>query len=257
MFDLPPPVLDLRQVCLNVQGKTLLKNVTLSLYPNEILCVVGSSGAGKSSTLKLAAGLCEPQIGRVSVRVGENATALAELSEQDLIGFRRRHFGFVRQNAAETMNMDQSVAANIAQPLFDNGCRSFANAMAAVRLWCEALQLDVNRLHEKPSAFSGGMLQRVQIAKAMVHAPSIILLDEPTTGLDTTIQSALLMLLLKMQRQSGVAMVLVTHDLRIARLIAHRVVVLDNGMVVEEAPPDRIIADPQHSATKRLVGAML
>lgn len=257
MFELPSPVLEIDRVTVQMNDRVLVRDFSVSLYPGEILFLVGSSGAGKSTALKLAAGLTKPRHGLVKANAGDGEVALHDLRPQDLTAFRRRHFGYVRQNALETLDLSQSVGANIAQPLFENGVRDFSVAMTEVRHWCNALDLDVTRLNEKPSAFSGGMLQRVQVARAMIHRPRIILLDEPTTGLDSAVQSTLLTLLLDLQRKSQVAMIFVTHDLRIARLMAHRILVLDGGEIVEEAPPDRLIADPQHQATKRLVGAMI
>lgn len=259
MFELPLPLLRLDHVSFGVGGgQRIVRAASLSLYPGEVLCLVGKSGAGKSTLLRIAAGLLRPMEGRVLLPAGaEVQVSLYDLPEQDLVSLRRRHFGFVAQNARDTLDMAQSAAANVAQPLFDNGERRFAHALAAARYWFSALGLDAARTGDLPSVFSGGMQQRLQIAKALAHGPKMLFLDEPTTGLDTAVQAKLLKLLSDLQRKTGVAMLLVTHDLRIARLIAHRVIVLDEGALVEEATPDRLIADPDHPAACGLVSAMI
>ncbi|PWE52507.1 hypothetical protein DEM27_30530 [Metarhizobium album] len=251
MLELPPPLLTLDGVS---HGPRTLHDASLSLYPGEVLCLVGKSGAGKSTLLRIAAGLLPPGKGRALLPGG---VSLYELPEQVLVSLRRRRFGFVAQDAGDTLDMAASAAANIAQPLFDNGERHFGRALAAARRWFAALDLDAARLGDRPGVFSGGMRQRLQIARALVHGPEILFLDEPTNGLDTAAQARLLTLLSDLQRCTGVAMLLVTHDLRIARLIAHRVLVLEAGGVVEEAPPDRLIADPRHPAARDLVAAMI
>ncbi|MGO1164491.1 ATP-binding cassette domain-containing protein [Brucella sp. C7-11G] len=257
MFELPLPLLSLDQVSF-AAGRGIVSDISLSLYPGEILCLLGKSGAGKSTLLRIAAGLLRPTSGRVWLRTGDrDHLSQYDLAEQDLISLRRRSSGFVAQNARDTLNMKQSAAANIAEPLFDNGDRNFGKALAVVRHWFVALGLDEARIYDRPEVFSGGMQQRLQIARALVHEPRFLFLDEPTTGLDSAAQARLLMLLSALQRRTNVAMILVTHDLRIARLIAHRVLVLDEGRLVEEAPPDRLIADPRHPAARELVSAMI
>lgn len=255
MLDLPPPLLTLKRVSFD---RRIAAEVSFALYPGEVLCLVGKSGAGKSTLLRMAAGFLRPTEGRVLLSAGgEPPLSLYDLSEQALTCLRRRQFGFVAQNARDTLDMGQSAAANIVQPLFENGERHFGRALAAAQRWFEALDLDGARTGDLPGTFSGGMQQRLQIARALVHRPDILFLDEPTTGLDTAAQALLLTLLSDLQRRSGVAVLLVTHDLRIARLLAHRVIVLDGGRVVEEAPPDRLIADPCHPAARDLVSAMI
>ena len=255
MLDLPSPILTLDRI--SFDGR-FVSDVALALYPGEVLCLVGKSGAGKSTLLRIAAGRLRPTEGRVLLAYGGEApTSLYDIPEQALVTLRRRHFGFVAQNARDTLDMARSAAANIVQPLFDNGERHFGKALAAAQRWFAALDLDAARTGDLPGTLSGGMQQRLQIARALVHRPRILFLDEPTTGLDTTAQALLLALLSELLRRSGIAALLVTHDLRIARLIAHRVIVLDGGRMVEEAPPDRLIADPRHSVARDLVSAMI
>ncbi len=258
MIDLPPPILALDQISYHVGGKAILEDVSLSLYPGEIVCVVGSSGAGKSTLLRIAAGLVTPTSGNLSTHYdGRKIAAFHELAEPQQIEIRRRLFGFVSQNARDTLNMKQSAAANIVQPLFENGDRGFGRALTTAQFWFDALDLDRDRMSERPGTFSGGMQQRVQIAKALAPRPSILFLDEPTNGLDTAVQVVLLELLMQLQRDTGVTILLVTHDLRIARLLAHRLIVIEQGQIVEEATPDRLIVDPQHAASRALVSAMI
>jgi putative phosphonate transport system ATP-binding protein len=254
VLSLPSPALTLDRV--SYDGR-ITPDTSLVLYPGEVLCLVGKSGAGKSTLLRMAGGLLRPHEGRVLHQAASGPVSIYELPEHALVSQRRRNVGIVAQNARDTLDMAQSAAANIVQPLFDNGERNFGRAMASAQHWFVALDLDVARTGDLPSALSGGMQQRLQIARALVHGPKVLCLDEPTTGLDTSVQVRLLSLLSGLQRQTGVAMLLVTHDLRIARLIAHRVIVIDEGRIVEEAPPDRLIADPCHPAARDLVASMI
>ena len=243
MFSLPDPVLTAQAISLEIAGHRILSDCHLKLYPSEVLALVGPSGAGKSSLLNILAGR----------QLSNNCQALSLLG-QDLLRtslyqtnlLRRRACGYVAQDASTTLNLRQSAATNIVRRLFD-----------LAQKWGQRLGLCPERLHEPVKNFSGGMRQRVQIAAAMIHQPSILFLDEPTAGLDSVAQADFLDVLSNLRNQTQTAMVFVTHDLRLARLIADRAIVMDQGRIVSESIMDRLLTEPEHLIAQALVKAMI
>ncbi|AKJ36842.1 MULTISPECIES: ATP-binding cassette domain-containing protein [Gammaproteobacteria] len=254
MFELPPPVLELRDACLNLGNRRVLKHCDLCLYPGEVLAIVGPSGAGKSSLLNVLSGRQAPstcalfQLQGQDVRASEHHTVLQ---------LRRRATGYVAQDAHQALDLHLSAAANIARRLFDLGLNHAGDALTQARSWIERLGLAPGRAHEPVIQFSGGMRQRIQIAAAMVHGPSVLFLDEPTSGLDSVAQAALIDILMQLKHERATSMLFVTHDLRLARLIADRALVMDQGRIVSEAVIDRLLTEPDHPTAQALVKAVL
>ena len=254
MFSLPDPVLTAQAISLEIAGHRILSDCHLKLYPSEVLALVGPSGAGKSSLLNILAGR----------QLSNNCQALSLLG-QDLLRtslyqtnlLRRRACGYVAQDASTTLNLRQSAATNIVRRLFDLGDNRAVDALKQAQKWGQRLGLCPERLHEPVKNFSGGMRQRVQIAAAMIHQPSILFLDEPTAGLDSVAQADFLDVLSNLRNQTQTAMVFVTHDLRLARLIADRAIVMDQGRIVSESIVDRLLTEPEHLIAQALVKAMI
>ena len=238
MFSLPDPVLTAQAISLEIAGHRILSDCHLKLYPSEVLALVGPSGAGKSSLLNILAGR----------QLSNNCQALSLLG-QDLLRtslyqtnlLRRRACGYVAQDASTTLNLRQSAATNIVRRLFDLGDNRAVDALKQAQKWGQRLGLCPERLHEPVKNFSGGMRQRVQIAAAMIHQPSILFLD----------------VLSNLRNQTQTAMVFVTHDLRLARLIADRAIVMDQGRIVSESIMDRLLTEPEHLIAQALVKAMI
>lgn len=251
MFELSSPVLEARYIQFQYGENIVLRNCNIELYEGECLAILGPSGSGKSTLLSLLAG-----------RLPLNHAYYYQIAGQDMVAGESakdlRHLtGYVSQNPAQTLDMNLSAGANIVRQLFDIGSRDAKLALAHCRHWMRRLGLDDSRLLEPVGQFSGGMQQRVQIAAALVHRPQVLFLDEPTTGLDTVSQSQLIDILRGLKHDRSTAMLFVTHDLSIARLIADRIIVMDKGEIVEEAVCDRLLTDPQSSAATELVRAML
>jgi putative phosphonate transport system ATP-binding protein len=169
----------------------------------------------------------------------------------------RTEIGFVHQNPRDGLRLGVSAGANIGEPIIAAGTRCYASIRRAAALWLERVEIDPARIDELPSAFSGGMQQRLQIARALVAEPRLVLMDEPTGGLDVSVQARLLDLLRRLVAELGVAMVIVTHDLGVARLLAHRLLVMQRGGVVESGVTDQVLDDPQHPYTQLLVSSVL
>lgn len=233
-------------------------DVSFDLYPGEVLCVVGESGSGKSTLLNT-----------VALRMPADAGSLIYTSTQDtpldLLGLsepRRRllmrtEWGFVEQNPRDGLRTGVSAGANIGEPLMAVGARHFGQIRATAADWMQRVELDATRIDDLPQAFSGGMQQRLQIARNLVTGPRLVFMDEPTAGLDVSVQARLLDLLRTLSSQLHLACLIVTHDIGVARLLAHRLMVMQGGRVVEAGLTDQVLDDPQHPYTQLLVSSVL
>jgi putative phosphonate transport system ATP-binding protein len=137
------------------------------------------------------------------------------------------------------------------------GQRHYGKMRQASLDWLNRVELDLGRIDDKPRTYSGGMQQRVQIARNLIHAPRLVFMDEPTGGLDVSVQARLLDLMRELVRDLGLAAILVTHDMAVARLLADRLMVMKSGSVVETGLTDQVLDDPQHPYTQLLVSSVL
>ena len=153
--------------------------------------------------------------------------------------------------------MRVSAGANVAEPLMNLGNRHFGNMRSDTIDWLERVEMDTRRINDNPRVFSGGMQQRIQIARNLIHAPRLVFMDEPTGGLDVSVQARLLDLLRDLVRRLNLSAIIVTHDLAVARLLADRLMVMKEGRVVETGLTDQVLDDPQHAYTQLLVSAIL
>jgi putative phosphonate transport system ATP-binding protein len=169
----------------------------------------------------------------------------------------RTDWGFVHQNPADGLRMDVSAGANIGERLMALGERHYGRLRATAAEWLERVEIDPARIDDTPRTFSGGMRQRLQIARNLVTHPRLVFMDEPTSGLDVSVQARLLDLLRQLNREMQLAVVIVTHDLAVARLLAHRMVVMQRGSIVETGLTDQVLDDPQHPYSQLLVSSVL
>jgi len=139
----------------------------------------------------------------------------------------------------------------------DRGDRHYGKIRAAAIDWLTRVEIGEDRIDDRPRQFSGGMQQRLQIARVLVPKPRLVFMDEPTGGLDVSVQARLLDLLRVLVRDLGIAAVIVTHDLAVARLLTDRLMVMKDGSVVEEGLTDQVLDDPQHAYTQLLTSAVL
>lgn len=260
------------------------QNVSLDLWPGEVLGIVGESGSGKSTLLNMLSGRLTPTSGQVLYRMdpssqllnanhtqttdtghetGTNAPDdgleidLHTLSEGERRRLLRTELGFVHQNPRDGLRMRVSAGANIGERLMARGDRHYGQLRTTALEWLDKVELSRERIDDAPASYSGGMQQRLQIARNLVTSPRLVYMDEPTGGLDVSVQARLLDLIRRLVRDMGLAVILVTHDLAVARLLSHRLMVMYHGNVVEEGLTDQVLDDPHHAYTQLLVSSIL
>jgi putative phosphonate transport system ATP-binding protein len=234
------------------------RDVSFEMRPGEVLGIVGESGSGKTTLLNCMSGRLPPTQGRIEFDASRHGLVdIYNLSEPDRRRMQREDWGFVHQNPRDGLRMRVSGGANVAEPLMNLGQRHYGKMRQASLDWLNRVELDLGRIDDKPRTYSGGMQQRVQIARNLIHAPRLVFMDEPTGGLDVSVQARLLDLMRELVRDLGLAAILVTHDMAVARLLADRLMVMKSGSVVETGLTDQVLDDPQHPYTQLLVSSVL
>ena len=252
------PILSARGLNLRYGAVKALDDASLDLWPGEVLAIVGESGSGKSSLLRVLSGEARPDSGTVLYRDPDGELLdVHGIGEPALRRLTRTEWGFVRQDPREGLRMGVSAGGNVGERLMGQGARHYGNIREEAAQWLERVEIDRARLDDAPRLFSGGMRQRLQIARALVTRPRLVFMDEPTGGLDVSVQARLLDLIRALVGELGLAVLLVTHDIAVARLLAHRLVVMRRGQVVEEGLTDRVLDDPRHPYTQLLVSSVL
>ena len=252
------PLLEANGVTVLYGRQVGCREVSLELWPGEVLAIVGESGSGKTTLLRCLAGMLPPTRGRIDYRLRDGGRGeVYALSDAQRRALQRSDWGFIYQTPAEGLRMNVSAGANVGERLMALGVRHYGEIRREALSWLERLEIDTGRIDERPEAFSGGMRQRLQIARNLVTAPRLVFMDEPTGGLDVSVQARILDTLRGLVRDMGLSMILVTHDLGVARLLADRMLVMKDGEVVEEGLTDQILEDPQHAYAQLLVSSIL
>jgi putative phosphonate transport system ATP-binding protein len=235
-----------------------LVDVDVDLWPGEVLAIVGESGSGKTTLLNVLSGRMAPQSGVVLYRDPHGTLHdVHAMPQPALRALHRSDWGFVHQNPRDNLRMGVSAGGNVGERLMARGARHYGDIRAEAIDWLRQVEIDADRVDDFPRNFSGGMLQRLQIARTLVTHPRLVFMDEPTGGLDVSVQARLLDLIRGLVARLKIAAVLVTHDLAVARLLAHRIVVMQRGRVVEAGLTDQVLDDPQHPYTQLLVSSVL
>lgn len=233
------------------------RNVSFDLWPGEVLAIVGESGSGKSTLLGMLSHRLSVDEGTIRYRRDDELADLSNFSEREIRRLWRSEWGFVHQNPADGLRLHVSAGGNVGEPLMATGWRHYGKIRQQAAEWLERVEIPIDRMNDPPTSFSGGMRQRLQIARNLVVSPRLVFMDEPTSGLDVSVQAAVLDLIRSLVAQLGLAVIIVTHDLAVARLISHRTMVMKDGHVIESGLTDRVLDDPQAAYTQLLVSSIL
>lgn len=233
-------------------------NVSLDVHENEVIGIVGESGSGKSTLMQC---LYFDQV----VSFGEAFLHVSDLSHQNMFSLSRQkhkhiknHFmGMVYQNPYIGLKMNFSATANVSEKMLAANYRHVGQMVDISSKLLNIVNIESFRHKDQPKYFSGGMQQRVQIAKALSNNPPLLLLDEVTTGLDLSVQANVLDLIRSIKRESKISIIIVSHDLAVIRMLTDRTYVMLNGKVIESGLTDQILENPQHAYTQELVSSML
>ena len=252
------PLLQVEGVAKRFGAIRAIDDVSFDLWPGEVLAVVGESGSGKTTLLNLLAGRLAVDDGCILYRSAdrglEDVAVMAEPRRRHLA---RTDWGFVHQSPRDGLRLKVSAGANVGERLMAVGHRHYGRIRAAAEDWMARVELPLDRIDDLPETFSGGMQQRLQIARNLVTGPKLLYMDEPTGGLDVSVQARLLDLLRNLVTELSLAVVIVTHDLAVARLLAHRMLVMQGGRLVELGLTDQVLDDPQHAYSQLLVASIL
>lgn len=234
-----------------------LRCVTLSLQPGEMLGLVGESGSGKSVTGFAVTGLLD-KAGRITAgRIRFKGQDVTRSSSADLRKLHGAAMAMIFQNPRAALNPIRAIGAQISDAILSHRRLSKQEARAEALQLLRAVQIrdPERRLNAYPHELSGGMCQRVMIAIAISCNPSLLIADEPTTGLDVTTQKVVMDLLARIVAERGMTTILITHDLGLAANYCRRIVVMEQGRLVEQGAPQELFGSPQHPYTRRLVAA--
>ncbi len=252
------PLLQVKDLSKTYGARLGCARVSFDLFPGEVLGIVGESGSGKSTLLNCLAGHLAPDGGQVLFDTrtdGARDTLAMSEPERRMLG--RTDWAFVHQHARDGLRMGVSAGGNVGERLMAVGARHYGDIREQAIDWLGRVEIASDRVDDRPSSFSGGMQQRLQIARNLVTGPRLVFMDEPTGGLDVSVQARLLDLLRGLVREMGLSAIIVTHDLAVVRLLADRLMVMKDGHVIETGLTDQVLDDPQHAYTQLLVSSVL
>jgi putative phosphonate transport system ATP-binding protein len=252
------PLLSAQNVTRYYGERAACRDVTFDLYPGEVLAIVGESGSGKTTLLRCLSGHMPATSGTVSYTMRDGRSlALDAMSEAERRLLMRTDWGFVHQDARDGLRMGVSAGANVGERMMAVGERHYGRIRATAADWLQRVEIPEDRMDDNPWSYSGGMRQRLQIARNLVTSPRLVFMDEPTGGLDVSVQARLLDLIRGLVRRLDLAAIVVTHDLAVARLLSSRMMVMQQGRVIEQGLTDQVLEDPQAPYTQLLVSSVL
>ncbi len=248
-------------ICPRCKSVIAINRVNFSLKGNEVLGIVGESGSGKSTLLQLIYQDIKANSGQI-IYNGLSTTQdtgfdLLDCTTTERSFLRNIEMSMIYQSPTLGLNYLFSAGGNVAEKIIGSGERRYKVIRERVIRLLKRLELPDSRVDDYPDAFSGGQQQRIQIAKALSSSPKLLLLDEPTTGLDLSVQAKLLDLIRELQQEMSFAMIVVSHDLGVINHLTDVTMVMKHGSLVEYGLTDQILEDPQHPYTQLLVSSIL
>lgn len=240
------------------RSREAVGGISLTIADGEILGLVGESGSGKSVTAMSVAGLLPRRSCEYSGQVLLDGVEMLHADRTELRKIQGRRIGVVFQEPMSAMDPLMTIGRQVEEPLLIHTSltRQQRRARALEAMAAAELPRPEKLYACYPHELSGGMLQRAMIAAAIITQPGLLVLDEPTTALDVTIQAQILELLRKLNRKYGISMLFISHNLNVVRKLCPRVAVMQRGVIVEEGPAEKIWTDPQDSYTRRLIAAI-
>ncbi len=258
-----PPLVEIGDLRIRFGATAAVRGVTLHIDDGEVLGLVGESGSGKSATALAIPGLlgAAAQVsGQILWRGSDGgAVDLLRQPESVLRSLRGREIAMIFQEPMTALNPVMKIGRQVAECALahDRSCTGReARRRAIAALESVAIPDAVRRYEDYPYQFSGGQRQRILIAMALMHRPRLVIADEPTTALDVTVQAQILELLLGLQREHGMAMLFISHDLAVVGKVAHRIAVMRQGEIVETGASRRVLTAPEHEYTRSLLAAV-
>ncbi|MDI1461454.1 ABC transporter ATP-binding protein [Catellatospora sp. KI3] len=243
-------LLEISSLSVAYQGRPVLDGIDLTIAPGETVGLVGESGAGKSTLAWAVLGLARPSAGRI-VFDGQDITRAGRRGRRLLSSSLQMVF----QDPYSSLNPARRIGDALAEPLLHRRDLSRADRTRLVEESLRRVGLPGDAAQRFPAHFSGGQRQRIAIARALVGSPRLVICDEPVTALDLSVQAQIINLLAELQSELGLSYLLTAHDLAVVRHLAHRVVVLHRGRVVESGPTDVVWTRPAHPYTRALLAA--
>ncbi|WAM33476.1 ATP-binding cassette domain-containing protein [Caldicellulosiruptor morganii] len=245
-------------ICPYCKSIVACSNISFKLFKSEILGIVGESGSGKSTLLKCLYLEQQPTDGEYYLNYyKEGKVNIFQLDSQEKRYIKNNLLGMVYQYPHLGLDMYISCGGNIAEKLINSGYISISKIRKRASELLNKTEIPLLRIDDFPKNFSGGMQQRVQIAKALSNNPPILFLDEITSGLDVSVQAKVLDLIKSIQQELKISMLIVSHDMSVIRMLADRTIVMKNGKIVEMGLTDQILEDPQHPYTQLLISSIL
>jgi oligopeptide/dipeptide ABC transporter ATP-binding protein len=232
--------------------------VSFDLRAGEVLAIVGESGSGKSVTAQTIMGLTRSANARITGSIDYQGRELLTASEEELMEIRGEEIAMIFQDPMTSLNPVYRVGNQITEAIRAHTDQSKEEAREKVVELLDAVGIPdpIQRVDNYPHEYSGGMRQRAMIAMGLALEPTVLIADEPSTALDVTIQAQILRLLERLNRDRGLAVIIITHDLGVVAEIADRVLVMYAGRIVEAGTLDQIFYDPQHPYTWGLLGSL-
>ena len=253
-----PPLLSLRLSVDYRNNKGVLRDVSLDIQPGEILGLVGQSGSGKSTISLAILRLLHLKGGTARGNLLFKGEDLSIKSESQMRSLRGREISIVLQSPLTSLNPALRIGSQLSEAwrAHATGTREQCGTAISSALSSVSLPNDTDFLRRRPSQLSVGQAQRVIIAMAILHRPSLLIADESTSALDTITQSEILSLFARLNRELGMGILYISHDLLSVAALCHRIAILNAGEIVECGPPSQIFGAPQHTYTQKLVAAL-